>query len=527
MRERLLQAFLLVLLTSLRLGGLAADAWAQVPTEAEVYVDRAIVAYEGKRYTDALKELQEALAVDPQNVEALYYLSLVYIAMDRYPEAQAALEKARAIRPTDLNVTFQLGVLHFSRQEYEKAEPLLREAFLAQPRRQNLGYYLGFIEYRKKNYREALSFLRANVPSDANFAQLSKFYAALAISALGFPTEARAEVEEAIRLQPISPLASPAERFRAALEPAAKLERRFRGELRVGGFYDDNVPVVPSPSSDLVAQVLRQRDRESEGEVAALRLAYSWLRTVDWESTVSYAFLQTFNNRLPDFHVQSHTGTLGLTYSGTVGGMTSFTGIQVSYDFITLDEHPFVGRAILQPFFTLVENPWNLTSFQFRTQFKDFANDDQVVAEEDRDATNYMVGFTHFFRFAEDRHYIKVGYQYDAEDAQGRNWSYSGHRILAGGQYTLPWGDVRLRYDLDFHQRQHKNRHSLLPVPPVGQPDTIRRRDRELLHLVSIAKDFPYNLTVSLEYLFDNNNSNLDAFEFDRNVLSLSLTWQF
>jgi tetratricopeptide (TPR) repeat protein len=515
-----------VLWIGLWIGGMASDASAQVPTEAEVYIDRAIVAYEGKRYADALKELQEALALDPQSVEAHYYLGLVYIALDRYPEAQAALEKARAIRPTDLNVTFQLGVLHFSRQEYGEAEPLLREVFRAEPRRQNLGYYLGFMEYRRKNYREALEFLRANVPSDATFAQLSKFYTGLALSALGFPGEARAEVEEAIRLQPLSSLASPAERFREGLEPAAKLERRFRGELRVGGFYDDNVTVIPNPSSDVVAQEIRQgqRDRESDGEVVALRLAYTWLRTVDWEATVSYAFLQTFNNRVGGFHVQSHIGGVGLTYRGTVRGMPYFMGIQFTYDYITVGEDPFLGRPILQPFFTLVENPGNLTTFQLRTQFKDFASDDTVVPEEDRDATNYLAGVTHFFRFAEDRHYIKVGYQYDYENAQGLNWSYSGNRILVGGQYTLPWGDIRLRYDLDVHLRQHRDRHSLLPV---GQPNTIRRRDRELLHLFSIAKDLPYDLTVSLEYLFDDNRSNLDAFDFDRNVVSLSLTWQF
>jgi tetratricopeptide (TPR) repeat protein len=85
-------------------------AWSQVPAEATVYVDRAIIAYEEKRFEDALKELQEALRVDPQNVEALYYQSVVYLILNRPAEAQAGLEKARALLPGNADIAFQLGV---------------------------------------------------------------------------------------------------------------------------------------------------------------------------------------------------------------------------------------------------------------------------------------------------------------------------------------------------------------------------------------------------------------------------------
>ncbi len=523
MRKNLLPTLTFVLLTGVWIAGQASNAWAQDPTSARIYIDRALLAYEDKRYAEALKELEQALRLDPDNVNALYYLSLVYITTDRLPEAQAALEKAKALRPTDLDVTFQLGVLYFTQKEYEKAEPLLREVFDEQPRRQNLGYYLGFMAYRKKNYREALRFLRANVPSDANFAQLTKLYTGLALGALGFPTEARAEVAEAVRLDPFSPLASPAQRFSDALEPAARRERRFQGELRVGVFYDTNVTVVPDPSTDIVAIRLREIDPESEGELISLRLAYSWLRTVDWEATVSYAFLQTFNNRLPDFNVQDHTGTVGLTYRNTIKDMPYFTGIQIAYDFITLGGDTFVQGPIFQPFFTLVENPGNLTTFQFRTRIKDFSQPN-IPPEEDRDATNFMVGGTHFFRFEQDRHYVKFGYQYDVDDAEGANWDYYGHRFLVGGQYTLPWGDIRLRYDLDVHLRNYRNKNSLLPVTA---PNTTRRDDQEIINLVSIAKDLSDNVTVSLDFLFDDNISNLDVFNYTRNVFSLSLTWRF
>ena len=48
-------------------------AHAQATPEATVFVDRAVLAYDEGRYDHALEELQEALRLDPDNIDALYY----------------------------------------------------------------------------------------------------------------------------------------------------------------------------------------------------------------------------------------------------------------------------------------------------------------------------------------------------------------------------------------------------------------------------------------------------------------------
>src|SRR6185295_6174498 len=111
-------------------------------------------------------------------------------------------------------------------------------------------------------------------------------------------------------------------------------------------------------------------------------------------------------------------------------------------------------RTTVTLFGILVANPRHLSQAFFRFQDKAFRKSDLVpVREELRDAQNYALGLTHFVRFEEDRHYLKLGYQFDRDDTVGRNYTYVGHRIVAGGQYTLPWQSLRLRYDLDVHTR--------------------------------------------------------------------------
>ena len=536
MKERRLVPWVVLfqLVCSVLCGGQLSDAWAQAQeetaNEAPVYVDRAIIAYQDKKFDEALKELRRALELDPQNTDALYYEGLAYAASNRAGEAQAAWEKARGLNPADLDVAFQLGVLYFNRQEYEKAEPSLRQVYGPEPTRPNIGYYLGFIEYRKKNYREALTFLRGNVASDEDFGQLTRFYAGLTLTALGFPREARAEIEDALRLQPVSPLTAPAQRFGEILQRAADREKFFRGEFRLGVFYDTNVPVVPNRSIDDTVNTIREdtRRKRSEGQLTSTNLSYKWLKTPDWEGDVSYRFLQTYNDHLARFNTQSHTPTVGINTRGSMpsafGDLAYIAGLQTTYDFILLGNRRFTERWIANPYLTVVEDPNNLTTMQFRVQAKNFFRDRDFANREVRDAVNYMVGPLHYFLFEEGKHYVKLGYQYDTDKAEGENWIYWGNRLLFGFQYTLPWEDIRFRYDLDAHWRYHKNKHSQLPTSATS---TVHRTDREATHLVGLSKDFLTDFTVALEYLFDKNKSNIASFKYDRHVVTTSLTWRF
>ncbi len=508
------------------LGTMASPTFAQVPTESDVYVDRGILAYDARQYSEALQSFQEALRLSPDNISALYYSGLTYMALQQYSSAEAVLVQAEKLAPTDPDVAFQLGVAYFLQQQFDKAEPLFRRVYAGQPQRPNLGYYLGVLEYRRQAYREALRFFRATVPSDENFAQLTKFYAGLCLSALGLAGQARDEIEEALRLQPASPLTGPAERLSQVLAPVAKAERNFHVDAKVGFYYDTNVAVVPNSSGDIVAETARGTDHRSTGELGYVRFEYTPLKTPDWEGVLAASVLQTVNNDVSGFNTTNPSGTAALAYKTSLHNMPTVAGLTFVYDYISLDSHNFLNRYSASPFMTLVWDAMNLTQGQFRFQLKDFMNEETLVApSDDRDAHNYMAGLTHFFRFQADQHYIKLGYQADWEDAQGSNWSYLGHRILVGGQYTLPWGAIRLRYDLDAHLREYRNAHTFLPGGCA--PCTTERSDQQVTQVISASKDLPGNITLSVEYLLDLNISNLALYDYTRNVVSVSLSWRY
>lgn len=521
---RVLRVTAVVSLVLFLLAGVSSSPAGAQQSEADVYVAQAIVAYEDRRWDEALGLLREALQVDPGHVDALYYTGLVYSAQGRMDAAIDALEQARAKAPDELAILYQLGLAYFATERYDRAEPLLSRVFAVSPGTEGVGYYVGFMRYRNKDYQGALRAFESARSSDPRIQQLTRFYAGLALAILGLPERAAAEVEASMRLQPASPLTGPAERLRASIVAARERERRFRANVQLGFLYDTNVAVKPGKSNDPTAEELRHGRRRSFGELAGVRLEYSWLRQGPWEAAVGYSFFQTYYNELTSYNVQDHLGLASVFYRGALGGMPYELGLQYWFEYMTLGGDEFLQRHTIPLSATIVENGWNLTTLLARAEIKNFAEPRGLDDTEVRDGTDYTIGFVHVFRFSNDRHLIRVGYQFNRDDTEGRNYSYLGHRYLAGAQYTLPWGSTRLKYDFELHHRDYTHRNALLPE---DRPGTRKQRDDQQTHVFRAEQPLPYALTLAAEYQLIVNESNLAVFDYTRNVFSLILSWQY
>jgi hypothetical protein len=347
-------------------------------------------------------------------------------------------------------------------------------------------------------------------------------------------------------LAPSSALTGPAERLRNTLVAQRQQERRFSAEVRFGVFYDTNVAVIPdsvgvAARNEPLIPILRHPKSSSAGELAGLRADYVVFRNEAFDATVGYSFFTTYNNALPSFNVMDHLGTLGVTYKTALGSMPAQVGVNYSYDALFLRSNLFVQRHTGALIGALAEDDINLTQGFFRIQDKDFANGFPAV--EDRDAKNYMVGFLHLWRFQQDKHLIKVGFQQDYEYADGRHYTYQGQRLQAGAMYTLPWWGIRTKGDFDVHFRHYQNTNIFLPTTNLGTiqnaalagsgpcvpglQSCVKRYDEELNGIARLELPLPHRLTLSGEYQVTFNKSNLQVFQYHRNVFSVILSWTY
>jgi tetratricopeptide (TPR) repeat protein len=502
---------------------LPAKLHAQAP-EAQVFVAKAIVAYEEKRYQDALDDLNEALRLDPGNIDALYYTGLVNIALRRFDAAAEALGRARKERPGDLSVLFQLGVLYFGMGRYDEAQPLLEDVFKIDPNLDGLGYYVGFLRYRQKDYQGALRAFRATRTTDPEIAQLTRFYSGLALGVLGLPREAAAELDEALRLAPTSPLTGPAERLRSAIITTTDEQRRFRAQVRVGVLYDTNVAVIPTVTGDPLVLALQGQQTESPGELGALRLDYAFLRRGGFEAVATLSVFGIYYNQASNFSLFNPLGAVGVTYRGSIGALPYQAGLQYAYDYFQLGSTPFVQRNTIVPSAALLLNSWNLALLEARIQTEQFFNQGPIPPQENRNGTDYMVGASHVMQLLNGKVQTRLGYQFDYDDTKGIDYQYVGNRVFAGASYTLPWFGITVSDSFDVWLRNYLN---INAVFPITAPGTVERFDTQYTNVLSLGLPLSHGMSLSLDWQYINQQSNIDVFAYKRNVVSLIMTWTY
>ena len=518
-------------------------------SEAEVLVAQGVVAYDEHRYYYALDVLSRARDLNPRDSRGLYYLGLTQLALKNPSEAVSALQAAKDIQPSDPAINYQLGIAYFTAGRYDEATPLLEQAFKVDPSSENLGYYVGLGRYRQKDYKRANEAFNATKTSDPNVQQLTNFYRGLSLGVLGLSEQASTELRQLEQTNSNLPFTGQAMQIQQAIAAGRKTDevKRLRLQVSVGGFYSDNVAInprnhgtTPDAATNDILRSLTRRNTTAPGALGSLVADYSFYRDGPLEATVNYAFLQTanLNDGLNAFNIQSHVPGISGFYRGTVAEIPFQLAAQYTYSYIFLKDAGFMSAhsptltaSVVPPSFTLpgLGTVGNLTSFITRWQKKDFfrepaASDPRRFTSEQRDAYNAMFGFVQAFRFAQDKHIVRFGYQYDNESTAGTTFAYNGHRGQVGLQSTLPVAGMMFRYDYDIHFRDYKNSQTNFK-DFSGQLSA--REDIQQTHTAQLVYPFSDHWSLTAQYQRVLNKSNVPLYDYVQNVYTGLVTWTY
>lgn len=153
------------------------------------------------RMDEAISHLNQSLAQDPKDADALYELARlhknaslhsiealkaldpdsfqlhalmgeVYADQERYSDAIEEYQKALAKRPDAPGMQFLIGVAYWAQRQMEPAEKAFREAYKENPNDAMINLYLGDIAVRYQHFSEALPFLMVAKQTQPNMPQL-------------------------------------------------------------------------------------------------------------------------------------------------------------------------------------------------------------------------------------------------------------------------------------------------------------------------------------------------------------------
>jgi tetratricopeptide (TPR) repeat protein len=465
---------------------------------AEILFTRAVLAYDEKKYDEAARDLLKAHELDPGHINVIYYLGLSYNAQGNFAGAEGYLRQGLALEPKNSDLRYELGAALYGQNKIDEALKEFLALYQTEPQKDNLGHAIGLCYYQKKDYETAANYFRRNVASDIGARQVNQYYLGFALQALGREAEAIEELTEAVKIEPAAPIVGPAQQLLTAIRERAG-QKRLRLQFTFNTHYDTNTG--------------GEHDRKpSGGNLLHARADYILYRSGPWESTLGYSVLQTLNYHHHDFDINDHSAGANVYYKSSLGGMPTTAGLQLNNDILLLGGRKYLQRPTATFNYTLQENSAHYTTAIFRPQYKDFF---LRGVSEDRDALNHLVGVVHYLRFGRGTHEFNFGYHFDNEDADSRDWTYTGHKAVVGLLLGLPW-DVQATANFEYHSRFYST-----------QSNGSERRDREAILLTALSKNLASNLTLTLQHLWDRNDSTLAFFDTRRHVVALGVTWSY
>lgn len=130
------------------------------PSQAVSYYYSGIAYYQKGDYQKASKALQEAMLIDPTNMDlqgnALRYLAKTYDAQDDLPAAEEAFNEAILMAPQNLDIIHDYAYSLIKHKiELPKAATLLEGIMTKEPSNYQYKNTQGWLYYKQGNYKEA------------------------------------------------------------------------------------------------------------------------------------------------------------------------------------------------------------------------------------------------------------------------------------------------------------------------------------------------------------------------------------
>jgi tetratricopeptide (TPR) repeat protein len=152
------------------------DAVRDLAGGANVHLRRAAALEQQGRLQDAVAEHLQALAVDPNSVQAYINLISLYGRLGQPREAEEHYAAAIALDPGQADAYYNLGVLRFGQGRQRDAERAFREALVRNPNHAPARNNLGFIYERQGRGAAALQEYEQAIASQPDY-RLAHFHA--------------------------------------------------------------------------------------------------------------------------------------------------------------------------------------------------------------------------------------------------------------------------------------------------------------------------------------------------------------
>ena len=488
--------------------------------EYDFNLAKGILLYNQERYGEADRYLREAVTIKPGDPVAGYYLGLNSLRLRRYTVAEERFREILRRQPDNARARLGLGMALYHQDRFSEASTELATAERTLKDEPLLYYYAGLAAASQQSYGQASTKFMEAGKLDKELANDPHYQRGVALQSKGQAQQATDEFRLAVEggtvaAQPVRPAVS-----------TSIPSKRWSVNYGLSTQYDSNVVLLPG-GSPLPSGISHKDDfvfvMTGNGE-------YRFVQNDTWTAGVGLGLYTNFHARLSDFNVVDVGPTV---YVQRRLGLTQLR-FQYTFDNVTVGGDSYLQSNAFQPTLTIPESERTFTQVFARYQYKDFKTfrDDQLglPVNQTRSGINWMFGAMQYWRFANDRGYVRAGYTFDTDRTGGgdivqvgvptnADWSYIGNRLSTGVAYQ-PLTATTLQLAFDYYRQDYSN-------PNTFSPNLVKRNDNVYLLTGTAVRDLNSWLWLAFQYSYTRDQSNVDVFNYTRNIVSLTLGGAF
>jgi len=426
-------------------------------------------------------------------IPSLLLLFFFIVSSAAYAEEKASFERS---------VT--KGILALDHQEYEKAVGYFHAAVQEKPDDPSANLYLGIALNNSGNEQEGERFLKKALKLDP-LSPRTNLELGILYYKKGFQAEARDFLETAKNNAPGTDIADLAEDYIGGIDQKEIKAKDWALSLTAGGQYDSNV-ILDSGAGPLPEGISRKSDWR-----AILFIEGKFTPRLTEQITLgpTYSFYQSLQAELTDFNVQQHLpGFLfDISLSKNVLLKASYF-----YEYTKVGNEEYVSAHSISPVLTVSEGRNFFTVLRYQYQDKDFKDSDMFPNNSERDGFNNLAGISQYIPLSPVC-LLGLHYAYDYDSAAEKYWSYSGN----AGHIDLRF-DLGKSWKLDLYGQYYRKDYK------ADYPGTsATRKDKMTTFYANLTKTLASRFDITAGWMYVNNNSNIDIFEYDRNIATLTL----
>lgn len=477
---------------------------------AETPFEKGVKEFKEENYEEAIEFFLEARKLDPTSSVVAFFLGLTYKHMQNFKEAVPYLRDAVTFTPKIKEALIELIDVLYLTDNLEEAKKWIEVGEKEDIAPGRLQFLKGLVLLKEGKNIESISSFQKAKELDSTFAQAAEFRIAEAYAKEGKLKEASERLKFSITIDPTTDMAIYARDYEKFLTEKMEREKPFRLSLGLAYKYDTNV--VLKPTSGPVAELIT--GEQDSAINASLRIGY----------TAPFSFKGPFSFAL-QYSLYTDTYFDLTRYQWISQNITAIPGYNfgkfsvsfpLSYIYNWVKRRSYMNIKGMDPTlrFMVSENSMGEVSLGYFR--KDYATRPLDINEE-RDGYSVSGSFswTYFLKAGEGL--ITLRYSPTNEHTDGNNWSYREHKFSLSLLYPLIW-KFKLQLTGDSTFTHYKNTNTVFNV---------KRKDDTYFTSLGLICGIFKNLDAIASYSYTRDKSNIDVYDYKRQIFSVGLEFRY